>query len=396
MMLLHMNKLNKILTLIVSAILFALACSDSPTVSRALFTACNGAEANGGSSSGDSGSSNGGIAGSETAGTETGGTDSVSGQSGTDTGGQINTAGTDTGGQAAVSGSDAGGQLNYAGTDSGGYSGYAGDNVGGMVGGEAGQPPVDPRHTLVVIYAGQSNCASPANDAAGFQFQPASDPEVLFWATIPGRTPVVDSNNFGPLQRVADNTYGSEQTFGRQLKKENRRVVIVKIARGSTYISQWVSFPPGVPPAAYTPYYEPLLLGELDQARAALDALPEYGPEHCHFVWDQGEEDSRAALKKYPPQLGERWYESLGYMIPKIEEHFRCQVTTHVMVTNSALPQGAPRQLGIVRAQQEMASHHLYSDGYPLLTDQVHYSGTGQGMRGVDIKNDIEYTESLR
>lgn len=341
----------------------------------------------------------------DTGGSNSGG-DTAAGSSGTDSGGSAGVSGSDTGGVAgtvdtggsggsAVTGTDTGGVSGTAGSEQGGTTASGGDNTAGEAG-AAGAPPVDPRRTVIVFYGGQSNCSSPANDAAGFPPGPASDPDVLTWITIGGRSPAVDSNTFGPLQRVADRTYGAEQTLGRLLKRENRRVVVIKVARGSTYIQQWVTFPPGVPAATYSPYYEPLLLTELDAARAALDALPPYGEESCHFVWDQGEEDARAALKKYPPQLADRWNEALGYLQASVEQHLRCPMARHVMLTNAALPQGATRQLSIVRAQQMLSPRVISSDDVPVLGDGVHYTGAGQGIRGQRIAASIEAVEAMR
>jgi hypothetical protein len=362
--------MQKLASLIVTLIAFALACSGPETRFgyqeglEPCFPSGGAADAGSeqGGSSGSAGSEQGGSSGS--AGSEQGGS---SGSAGSEQGGSSGSAGSEQGGSSGSAGSEQGGSSGSAGSEQGGSSGSAGSEQGGA-GGMAGAPP---EKAYILILNGQSNAVGASTDS-----RPAGLPD----ASIPMWRQDYYYND-GPHAFVPMNVYPRNNTFGqeialaRALQAAGKTVAVIKLVRGATYITRWLP----------TMYVGQVFYPELAEAWAAAHVLFPGKQLVPLWTWDQGQEEGVYTHTNQAAALAvvKAWSDNFAIV--------RSNVQATIGHTSPYVIQTSRNMTGhtfpwVIEDEQasvvDVPSHLIPTDDLALKSDGKHYTGAAQNTLG--------------
>lgn len=219
------------------------------------------------------------------------------------------------------------------------------------------------QHVHVAIFCGQSNTLGPETGSVPVGIPLAA---VRYMLRVPNDAATNDLVFRDLDVRVSDNTHGMELQFGLDMDGFGYDLAIVKVARGNTFISEWI---PGTVNGN-------ALLAKVGEAQALLAAaFPGKTPVY-HFIWYQGESEAKDATDT--AALG--WGDNFDLIQAGLEA-LTGPLKPLIVKTHSDT--GSAPYLSIVQAQQLSRAWILQSvDSVPLAGDQTHFSAANYNVIG--------------
>lgn len=268
------------------------------------------------------------------------------------------------GAPAVVEQATIGGEAGQAASVEAGAAGAGGEAGALATGGEAGAGPELP--VIVLFVAGQSNAEGMSTDSVPGGVPDATIPEFQFSF---GKAKALQQEAFLSVAPAFDGTLSHELCAAKALQAAGRRVAVIKITHGGTYISQWDPTGPGVP---YVKKFE-----------LAVSLLAKEFPSGTAFdfrwVWDQGENEAKLG----DPEVTAAWPGRLAALRAAFEGVAKQPLDPYIVITWS--PRYKKASMDAVRAvQTSIASpgHAIDSYGSAFGADMIHRTGAADCLIG--------------